>query len=67
MQNYASRQLSRKNFDIVVMGHIHNPILKELAGGVYANCGDWMRHHSYLEIIDGKPELKTYKTKETQV
>ncbi len=61
LADYARRQLGK--FDVVVMGHSHQPQVQALEGGIYANCGDWMTHHSYIELIDGNIELKHYKEK----
>lgn len=66
MLDYASKQIAKRRFDLVVMGHSHHPILQEQDGGTYANSGDWMLHHSYVEIIDGQIELKKYTLKENQ-
>ncbi len=63
---FAQAQISKYKYDIVCMGHNHNPLIKELSGGTYANSGDWVKNHSYLEIIDGNTELIQYKNKEYQ-
>lgn len=47
-------------FDLVIMGHAHNPQKIEIRDGYYLNSGDWIVHNSYLEIISGKAELKFY-------
>lgn len=62
--SYAKKQIESGKHDIVAMGHSHQPALKRIGDGYYVNSGDWMRHHSYVQIIDGKIELKTYKIKE---
>lgn len=58
---YAQSLIATGKADIVVMGHSHNPELIELQGGYYANCGDWLGHHSYVEINAGIPSLHQYK------
>lgn len=66
MRAWAIKQITSGMADIVVMGHSHTPTREEAAGGVYANCGDWVRHHTYVEIVEGNLQLKEYKnTKET--
>ncbi len=60
---YTKRLIERKEANIVVMGHSHFPELVPLLDGFYANCGDWIVHHSYIEIIEGIPQLKQYNKK----
>lgn len=44
----------------VVCGHIHTPIVRELGGTTYYNCGDWVESCSALvEHDDGRIELLT--------
>lgn len=66
LTHYAQSLISAGKADIVVMGHSHNPELSELRGGHYANCGDWLGHHSYIEINAGIPSLHVYKGKEPE-
>jgi UDP-2,3-diacylglucosamine hydrolase len=60
---YAKRLIDRKEANIVVMGHSHIPELVEIGSGFYANCGDWIVHHSYIEINEGNLQLKQYNNK----
>ena len=55
LDSFAEKKLEK--FDIVVMGHSHFPKIINFANGIYANCGDWVRHNSYIEIKNGKVEL----------
>lgn len=64
--HYAEYMMKKKDYDLVCMGHSHSPGIRELGKGIYANSGDWTRHHSYLEIIDGVVSLKYYQVKETK-
>ncbi|PKN72509.1 MAG: UDP-2,3-diacylglucosamine hydrolase [Candidatus Cloacimonetes bacterium HGW-Cloacimonetes-3] len=64
LKQYTKRLIQRKEADIVVMGHSHFPELVPLLDGFYANCGDWIVHHSYIEIIEGIPLLKQYNNKQ---
>ena len=42
----------------VICGHSHKPALREVAGGVYANCGDWVDSFTALvEAGDGRLEI----------
>ncbi len=56
----AAEMLLRRGFDCVVFGHTHKPERVELSNGLYVNSGNWMRGNSYVEIIDGRIELKTW-------
>lgn len=56
-----SKKLLEEGFDYTIMGHIHNPRMLHLDKGTYINLGDWIRHYSYLEIVDDKVELKYWK------
>ncbi len=59
LEKYAASLLN--DYDYVVMGHTHEPCLIPMGKGVYANCGDWLVNHSYVTIIDGKLELRTFR------
>jgi UDP-2,3-diacylglucosamine pyrophosphatase LpxH len=44
--------------DGVICGHIHTPVIKQLDGVVYLNCGDWVDSCSAIvEHLDGTMEL----------
>lgn len=58
LKNYAKSLIDNKKADIVVMGHSHIPELAPINNGYYANCGDWINHHTYLEIIAGTPLMR---------
>lgn len=57
--NFATSNFSK--YDIIVMGHSHSPIIKKYKNKFYINSGDWINHNSYVEIINGVPELKYWK------
>ncbi|MCB5228584.1 MAG: UDP-2,3-diacylglucosamine diphosphatase [Candidatus Cloacimonetes bacterium] len=63
LQSWAEKMISRKKADIVVLGHSHRPGIHAMGGGHYANAGDWIKNHSYLEITDGSIKL-IYHNKE---
>ncbi|MBN2018093.1 MAG: UDP-2,3-diacylglucosamine diphosphatase [Candidatus Cloacimonetes bacterium] len=56
-----SEKLFSAGYNYTIMGHIHSPQMLAVNNGTYINLGDWIRHYSYLEIIDDKVELKTWK------
>lgn len=57
---FASTMIHSGKADYVLMGHSHNPMVIRLGSGYYANSGDWISQHSYLEIISGVISLKHY-------
>lgn len=60
LELFAKKLISRGT-DIVVMGHSHQPGIKDIDKGIYANCGDWVKHHSYVKIIDGNISLCNFE------
>jgi UDP-2,3-diacylglucosamine hydrolase len=62
LELFAKKQITAGKYDYVVMGHSHNPVLIPIGNGFYANGGDWLRHNSFITIIDGKLELSQYQT-----
>lgn len=58
---FAGSMINKKGYDIVVMGHSHDPVMRPIGKGHYLNCGDWLSHRSYVEIIDGEPCLKNFE------
>lgn len=51
----------RKGYDGVICGHIHNAEIKEIAGIVYMNDGDWIESCTALvEHLDGRWEIVTW-------
>jgi UDP-2,3-diacylglucosamine hydrolase len=51
MLQYATQQLAA-GYDIVVMGHRHQPSTHTVGTGTYINLGDWVTHSSYA-VFDG--------------
>ncbi|MBN2789311.1 MAG: UDP-2,3-diacylglucosamine diphosphatase [Candidatus Delongbacteria bacterium] len=50
-----------ENFNYVILGHLHDPVIEEVNGNFYLNTGDWINHFSY-GVFDGEElELKYYK------
>lgn len=58
---FAGNMINKKGYDIVVMGHSHDPMLQPIGAGFYLNCGDWLAHRSYVEIIDGVARLQSFE------
>ncbi len=55
----ATRKIE-EGFDIVVMGHRHLPMCREIKNGIYINLGDWITHNTYARMEDGRIELTTW-------
>ena len=48
--------LAEPELELVVLGHTHRPILREVrAGQWYVNTGDWVVHRSYVVLERGRP------------
>jgi len=66
MESFALEKLN-EDFDAVILGHCHMPILKEFEikgrKKTFATLGDWIRYHSYLYYDDGCFTLSTYEQK----
>ncbi len=45
------------NYDFIVFSHLHKPEIRNWGNKLYMNTGDWTKHFSYIEILDGKPKL----------
>jgi UDP-2,3-diacylglucosamine hydrolase len=61
LKKYAKHIINKEKYDYVCMGHSHQPEIMNLGSGKYINTGDWTRHHTYAEIIDGNVEIIHYK------
>lgn len=55
----AAKGLISNGNRIVIFGHTHQPVLKRLATGVYANCGCWCSKElpTYIRVKEDKIEL----------
>ncbi len=49
-----------EGYDIVIMGHRHEPVLDKSSKGIYINLGDWIKHFTYAELSDGEISLKKW-------
>jgi UDP-2,3-diacylglucosamine pyrophosphatase LpxH len=47
-----------RGVDLVVRGHTHAPELTRVDGGCFVNLGDWVSHHTYLVVHDGRIALE---------
>lgn len=52
----VSKLEAESDLDLVVLGHTHVPLLREVgAGRWYLNAGDWVYHTSYAVLREGHP------------
>ena len=58
----AAEMLLSRGFDTVIFGHTHNARDMQLANGHYVNSGNWLQGSSYVEIDNGKVELKKWES-----
>lgn len=47
----------RKGYKLVVIGHVHSPLLKDFGEGVFLSLGDWIWHFTYGVIEENKVKL----------
>ena len=53
-----------KGYAGVICGHIHTPVIKQIDGVTYMNCGDWVENTTALvEHHDGSFEIIDYQNK----
>jgi len=53
-ENELVRQAKKRECDIVICGHIHNPEDKIINGVRYLNCGDWIENNTYIIFDNNK-------------
>ncbi|HEY6951105.1 MAG TPA: UDP-2,3-diacylglucosamine diphosphatase [Bacteroidota bacterium] len=59
MVEFAREKIS-EGIDVVIMGHNHQSIFRELNHGVYVNIGDWLREYTYAVFDGNKIQLKKW-------
>jgi UDP-2,3-diacylglucosamine pyrophosphatase LpxH len=61
-EKFVVKYTKQKNCTGVICGHIHNPVIKNIDGIQYINCGDWIENKSaIIEYDDGTIELKEFE------
>lgn len=58
---YAAAKLA-EGYEIVLMGHTHQPKFEPVQGRVFVNLGDWMTHFTYCRIDASGPQLISWQT-----
>ncbi len=59
MIEFAKKKIE-EGFDVVIMGHNHQSVFRELGRGVYVNIGDWMHENTYAVVDGNKIQLKKW-------
>ena len=58
----VAAEARRRGHDGVVCGHIHRAEMRDIAGTLYCNDGDWVESHTALvEHLDGRLELVQWR------
>jgi UDP-2,3-diacylglucosamine pyrophosphatase LpxH len=64
-EEIAANAAIEKGYDMVVVGHIHKPEIREVSTGkgsvMYLNSGDWMENLTSLEYNEGRWSLFKYQ------
>jgi UDP-2,3-diacylglucosamine hydrolase len=50
----------KSGFDIVILGHTHQPQIEKIENGTYVNLGDWFNHFSYAVLENGEIRLQRF-------
>ncbi len=63
LEGFAVQKLERDHtLEMVIFGHTHIPVVKELAGRYYINSGTWMGERSYAVIeASGPPRVEYWR------
>ena len=64
LREWAAAKLREDpELDLVVLGHVHLPVLEEVEEGrFYLNAGDWVHHRSYAVLEPGRrPRLESWE------
>jgi UDP-2,3-diacylglucosamine hydrolase len=56
---FATRMIDA-GYDVVMMGHRHQPLDQAIGAGRYINLGDWMSYNTYAEFDGTHFALKTW-------
>lgn len=59
LEKWAGERLAEDpDLDLVILGHSHVPVVKEMGPGrYYLNAGDWVFHQSYAVLESDKPPV----------
>lgn len=57
---FAENKIINENYDVVILGHIHTPVLIKIDKGYYLNTGDWLMNYTYGLIEKDAIQLKKF-------
>lgn len=57
---YAEKHLAQ-GYDVVIIGHLHIPVVRQFGQGMYINTGDFIHHFTYVRIVEEGVSLETLK------
>jgi UDP-2,3-diacylglucosamine pyrophosphatase LpxH len=58
----ACRAYRQLGYAGLIMGHTHCPIYKESGDFLFVNAGDWKGSNTFVEIDEGRIELKSFNS-----
>jgi len=58
--DFASNKFN-EGFDIVIIGHSHQPLIKNIDGKYLINLGDWLYHYTYGLLENGELSLNYWE------
>jgi UDP-2,3-diacylglucosamine hydrolase len=59
MVEFARKKIG-EGYDVVIMGHNHQSLFRELGKGVYVNLGEWLQENTYAVFDGNKIQLKRW-------
>ncbi len=61
--NKIEKVVKKLDYDIVVSGHLHEPMIEDFGGRIFICVGDWLENFTYLLIHDGNFVIRNCKGK----
>jgi len=61
MRKFAQGKID-EGYDMVIMGHRHQPTNLQIKNGVYINLGDWISHNTYAKLDAQQITLNTWES-----
>ena len=60
-EKFALQTLAESDYDGLIFGHTHTPMLRTVAEKTYLNTGDWISHFSFGKLENGELTLNFWK------
>ena len=59
--DYCKEKQIQYPVNYYIFGHTHTPVMKKIDNNsTYINTGDWISHNTYVELYQGKAQLKEF-------